>query len=128
MAVVPHTIDIVVADMKRALSFYRALGLDAPDDRSADMQVEIATEGGTTLGLVAEAMVRKSDPHWLTPVGQRVTFSCRCDSPAEVDEVYARMAAAGYPGLKEPWDAFWGQRYAFLVDPDGNRVDLFAEL
>jgi uncharacterized glyoxalase superfamily protein PhnB len=31
-------------------------------------------------------------------------------------------------GLKAPWDAFWGQRYAFLQDPDGNRVDLFAPL
>jgi hypothetical protein len=36
--------------------------------------------------------------------------------------------AAGYDGHKEPWDAFWGQRYAIVHDPDGNTVDLFAEL
>ena len=29
---------------------------------------------------------------------------------------------------KEPWDAFWGQRYAQIHDPDGNVVDLFAPL
>jgi uncharacterized glyoxalase superfamily protein PhnB len=23
-------------------------------------------------------------------------------------------------------DAFWGQRYATVLDPDGNPVDLFA--
>ena len=35
MAVVPHTIDIVVADMAAALKFYRTLGLDAPTDQDA---------------------------------------------------------------------------------------------
>jgi uncharacterized glyoxalase superfamily protein PhnB len=25
-------------------------------------------------------------------------------------------------------DAFWGQRYATVLDPDGNSVDLFASL
>jgi uncharacterized glyoxalase superfamily protein PhnB len=78
--------------------------------------------------VVTEEIVRKTNPHWVTPVGQRVTFSCRCDSPAEVDETYSRMTKAGYVGLKEPWDAFWGQRYAFVQDPDGNRVDLFAAI
>lgn len=128
MAVKPHTIDIVVADMARSLKFYRDLGLDAPTDRDDDVQVQIVTPGGPTIGLVTEAIVRKSNPAWVTPIGQRVTFSCRCDSPAEVDAVYVRMTKAGYNGLKEPWDAFWGQRYCFLQDPDGNRVDLFAAL
>ena len=31
-------------------------------------------------------------------------------------------------GHKEPWDAFWGQRYASVKDPDGNQIDLFAPL
>ena len=30
MAVKPHTIDIVVADMAKALAFYRLLGLPTP--------------------------------------------------------------------------------------------------
>ena len=38
------------------------------------------------------------------------------------------MTGAGYKGLREPWDSPWGQRYAFLQDPDGNRVDLFAPI
>ncbi len=128
MAIKPHTIDIVVADMGKALAFYKALGLDAPLDKSDEVQVEIVTDGAPTIGLVTEFIVRKSNPHWVTPIGQRVTFSCLCDSPAEVDATYARMEAAGYPGIKDPWDAFWGQRYAFLQDPDGNRVDIFAPL
>ena len=47
---------------------------------------------------------------------------------AEVDELYARVVEAGFHGEKEPWDAFWGYRYAQLGDPDGVGVDLFAAL
>ncbi len=128
MTVTPHTIDIVVADMGAALKFYRTLGLDVDLAEADAPQVQIATSGGATIGLVTEALVRQSNPHWVTPVGQRVTFSCRCDSIEELDETYARITKAGYRGLEEPWDAVWGQRYAFLQDPDGNRVDLFAAI
>lgn len=38
------------------------------------------------------------------------------------------IIASGFKGGKEPWDAFWGQRYASVEDPDGNSVDLFAQL
>jgi len=128
MAVVPHTIDIVVADMKAALAFYRMLGLAAPEGEDSEDQVQIATPGGATLGFVTEAMMKEVNPYWQHPVGQRVTFACRCDSPEEVDAVYARVTAAGHEGRQEPWDAFWGQRYAMLSDADGNRVDLFAAI
>ena len=30
--------------------------------------------------------------------------------------------------ISPPFDAFWGQRYATVHDPDGNPVDLFAPL
>jgi uncharacterized glyoxalase superfamily protein PhnB len=61
-------------------------------------------------------------------VGQRIGLAFKCDSPAEVDAAYARITAAGYTGRKAPWDAFWGQRYAVVEDPDGNGVDLFAPM
>ncbi len=48
-----------------------------------------------------------------------------CPSPADVDAKYADLAALGH-GHKEPWDAFRGQRYASVKDPDGNQIDLFA--
>ena len=128
MAVIPHTIDVVVADMKAALAFYRTLGLAAPSAEDGEDQVQIETQGGATLGFVTEAMMKEVNPYWQQPVGQRVTFACRCDTPEEVDAVYARVTAAGYEGRQEPWDAFWGQRYAMLSDADGNRVDWFAAI
>ena len=128
MTVKPHTIDIVVADMARAMAFYRELGLPAPTVVDGQDQAEILTPGGPKLGFLSERVMKQANPHWVTPVGQRVTFACLCDDAAEIDAVYARVTAAGYVSLKAPWDAFWGQRYAFLQDPDGNRVDLFAAI
>jgi len=127
MAVVPHTVDVVVADMAKALAFYRMLGLVPQGDTDAP-QVETRGANGYTVGFISEAVVRANYPDWPTPTGQRVTLAFRCDSPAEVDSIYAAVTGAGYAGLAEPWDSFWGQRYAFLGDPDGNRVDLFAAL
>jgi len=128
MAVVPHTIDIVVRDMGKALAFYRTLGLPVPEGCDDEDQVQVDTPGGATLGFVTEAMMKGHNPYWIDPVGQRVTFACRCDTAEEVDRVYAHVTATGHEGRQDPWDAPWGQRYAMLGDPDGNRVDLFAPL
>ena len=49
-------------------------------------------------------------------------------APEDVDALFERLMAAGHQGLRHPWDAFWGQRYASLLDPDGNGVDLYATL
>jgi uncharacterized glyoxalase superfamily protein PhnB len=65
---------------------------------------------------------------WHEPSGHRMGLAFLCESPAEVDETVGRLRDAGYDVAKEPWDAFWGQRYAQVSDPDGNLVDLFAPL
>jgi len=38
------------------------------------------------------------------------------------------LTELGYQGIHEPWDAPWGQRYATVLDPDGNAVDLYCPL
>jgi uncharacterized glyoxalase superfamily protein PhnB len=55
-----------------------------------------------------------------------MSLAFRCADPAEVDRVHAELVAGGYVSHLEPFDAFWGQRYATVHDPDGNPVDLFA--
>ena len=127
MAVIPHTIDVVVADMGKALALPQAR---APRAGRCRLRGAGAGKhpGGATLGFLTEAMMKGHNPYWIDPVGQRVTFACRCDDAGEVDATYARVTAAGYEGRQEPWDAPWGQRYAMLGDPDGNRVDLFAAI
>lgn len=122
-------IGLVVADMGRALTFYRRLGLEIPADANSQPHVEVTLPGGLRLAWDTAEMVSSIDPSWSTPTGPaRASLAFVCDSPAEVDSVYAAMTAAGYRGHLAPWDAFWGQRYASLLDPDGNGVDLFAAL
>jgi uncharacterized glyoxalase superfamily protein PhnB len=52
----------------------------------------------------------------------------RLATPDDVDATYDKLVAAGYDGHKAPWNAFWGQRYALVRDPDGNGVDLYSPL
>jgi hypothetical protein len=47
---------------------------------------------------------------------------------AEGAEAEGHVEAASYEIHLEPRDAFWGQRYASVHDPDGNAVELFASL
>jgi catechol 2,3-dioxygenase-like lactoylglutathione lyase family enzyme len=121
-------IGIIVEDMAKALAFYRCLGFDIPPEADSEGHVE-ATAGGLRVAWDTVEVVHSFDPGWAPPVGgQRLGMAFLCDSPTEVDEVYGELLAAGYEGGREPWDAFWGQRYAVMKDPDGNPVDLFAAL
>ncbi len=129
MTVTFDLLGLVVNDMAATLAFYRRLGLDIPATADAEPHVEVTLPGGTRLAWDDMKTIRSFDPQWSTPAGSpRASLAFRADSPAEVDRVYADLTAAGYTGHHEPWDAFWGQRYATVLDPDGNGVDLFAPL
>ena len=122
-----NAIGIAVADLGRSMQFYRLLGLDFPED-PADGHVEATMANGTRLMFDTEDVIRSFLPDWTRANGNQVSLAFECERPADVDEVYARVVAAGFEGEKEPWDAFWGQRYALLGDPDGVRVNLYAVL
>jgi catechol 2,3-dioxygenase-like lactoylglutathione lyase family enzyme len=120
-------IGIVVADMARSLSFYRHLGLDIPPEAETQPHVEAALPGGIRVAWDTVEEVRSFDPDYRPPLGTSgIGLAFRVDTPADVDAMYEKLVGAGYRGHKAPWDAFWGQRYAVLHDPDGNSVDLFA--
>jgi uncharacterized glyoxalase superfamily protein PhnB len=120
---------VVVSDMARALAFYRRLGLEFPEDAESEDHVEAQLPSGLRYMLDTESVMKAFDPEWTRPSGgHAVGGAYKCDSPEEVDRVYAELLAAGGSPHKEPWDAFWGQRYAQLKDPDGTVIDLFAPL
>jgi catechol 2,3-dioxygenase-like lactoylglutathione lyase family enzyme len=119
-------VGIVVEDLGRSLAFYRRLGLEAPDGED---HVEATLPGGLRVAWDTVETIRSFDPDWEPPSGgQRIGLAFLCESPGDVDTLYAELAQAGQGGHKQPWDAFWGQRYAQVKDPDGNVVDLFAPL
>ena len=123
-----EALGVVVSDMERSLAFYRMLGLEFPDGSESEGHVEAPLPGGLRFMFDTEATIRSFEPDWERPKGTAVGLAFACDSAADVDRVYGELTAAGHAGHKEPWDAFWGQRYAQVSDPDGNVIDLFAPL
>ena len=122
-------IGIVASDMARTLAFYRRLGLDVPADADTAPHVEVALPGGLRLLFDTEDTIRSFHPTWRPPTGGgRMALAFAMADAAAVDAAYAELTTAGHHGELAPFDAFWGQRYAVLHDPDGNGVDLFAPL
>ena len=122
-----NAIGIVASDMERSIRFYRLLGLDVPETPE-EGHVDTFLPNGVRFMLDTEEVVRSFKEDWSRETGNQIGIAFECASPAEVDEAYARVTGEGFEGEKEPWDAFWGQRYALLRDPDGVEVNLYAPL
>lgn len=120
-------VGLAVSDMAASLAFYRLLGLDLPPEADGQPHVEAALPGGLRLLWDTHATIRSFDPGH-TPSTGNTALAFACASPEAVDAVHARLVAAGHKEHLAPFDAFWGQRYAVVTDPDGNHVDLFAPL
>ncbi|MES9537391.1 VOC family protein [Spirillospora sp. NPDC049024] len=124
-----NTIDIVVSDMDAAIAFYRRLGLEFKVDSAYPDHAGCDLPGGLHIMLDTEAFRVPTLPGWTRPSGGARNFlAFQAAAPEEVDAKYAELTEAGYTGVKEPWDAFWGMRYATVLDPDGNGIDLYATL
>jgi catechol 2,3-dioxygenase-like lactoylglutathione lyase family enzyme len=122
-----NAIGIIVRDMAESIRFYRLLGVDVPETPD-DGHVGASLPNGTRLMFDTEEVIRSFRADWSRTDGNQLALAFECASPAEVDETYTRVTAAGFEGEKEPWDAFWGQRYAQVRDPNGVPVDLYASL
>lgn len=117
-------------DLQRSLDFYRdALGFQ---------EIYRFEEGGTTsfvalqlgegsrigLGVVPEG---GAGIHGLAqrPISGRFFELCvYCD---DVDSSIEGLAALGHPVLMAPTDTPWGERIAYVSDPDGHPVMVTAE-
>jgi catechol 2,3-dioxygenase-like lactoylglutathione lyase family enzyme len=123
----PNCIGIIVSDMTSAVAFYGRLGLEFPGDADDHRNTELVP--GFELMLDTEESIKPFSPHWQRPSGSPLAaLGFQFDSPAEVDAKFAELVEAGAGAVREPWDAFWGHRYASITDPDGNGIDLYAEL
>ena len=120
---------IICSDIEASINFYKMVGVpfDPFDPENGHYEAQLG--GGVRLMLDSEEMMASFVEGFTSPKGNdRVGLAVECDSPSDVDEMYASVVAAGSPGVKEPLDAFWGQRYATVADPDGNHVDLYVNL
>jgi uncharacterized glyoxalase superfamily protein PhnB len=121
-------IGITSHDIPETCRFYRTLGVDVPEPPAGEDHVEATLPSGLRLMFDTEELMRQLDADWQPATGHAITLAFECKDAADVDATYARLTEAGFSGTKEPYDAFWGQRYANVDDPDGNDVALFAPL
>lgn len=120
---------IVVSDLAASLAFYRALGLPVPEGAETGPHAEVVLAGGVRLMFDTEDVARSLHPDWTPPVSDgRIGLACSLPTPADVDAKHTELIAAGHRSALAPFDAPWGQRYATVLDPDGNSVDLYAAL
>ena len=121
---------VAMTDMARTMSFYRLLGFDFEGDGAfiSEEHVEpVRMPGAPRLMIDAAELMEKLTGQAPKPATHSA-FAMLCESPSEVDRIAAEISAAGFEVKTAPWDAFWGQRYATIADPDGYLVDLFAAL
>lgn len=123
---VPDYIVVIVEDVGRSVEFYtRVLGLRLSHRAGPYAQLDT---GATRVGLYERAAMaatlgrplRAPDPD---AAGFELGFKV-----VDCDTAYAELVAKGARGVVEPTDRAWGQRTAYVVDPDGHLVELAEDV
>jgi catechol 2,3-dioxygenase-like lactoylglutathione lyase family enzyme len=120
-------VGLVVADMRRSLDFYRALGLEIPEEEDAKRFVMHRMASGVTL-FFDTVFFPSSDPERRPAERGRYNVSLEfyAGTREAVDATYARLTALGHVGRKPPWKS-QGPYAAIVEDPDGNPILITAE-
>lgn len=112
-------------NLDRSAGFYRDLlgGVETyrfPQGESPAFLVVRLGESDLGLGAITDAAPLHGQP--LRPAqGHRMELCVYVD---DVDVIVERLRAAGVPILVEPADQPWGERAAYVSDPDGNLLML----
>jgi uncharacterized glyoxalase superfamily protein PhnB len=122
-----EAIGLVSENPEESVRFYKILGVDIKRFENTD-HYEGVTPSGLKILLDSEKLIQSFEPSFKKVRGTGMTLCFKQNHSATVDSIYKQMTEAGFKGIKAPWDAFWGQRYACVSDPDGYQIDLFAPL
>lgn len=117
-----------VADMERTLAFYRdGLGGELAYRYPGQGEAAFVTMrfGATELGLGAMRGEPLHGRQQRPATGHRIELCFYVD---DVDEVVKALAETGAAVVMRPADQPWGERAAYVEDPDGNLVMLVAPL
>ena len=122
-------IGIVVSDMAKTLDFYRQLGLRRAGSADGEGHVEVGAARWPAAAVRHRGRGPFLPPGLDAARGGRTGLAFALRRPGGRGRAArANWSAAGHHSELAPFDAFWGQRYAVVLDPDGNGVDLFAPL
>ena len=118
----PDYVVLIVADLDRALHFYvDVLGL--PLGHRSGPYAQLAT-GTTRVALYQrDAMAATLGRPLIIPAEDAPGFELGFKVD-DVDAAFAALAAEGTPAAAPPTDRPWGQRTAYVRDPDGHLIEL----
>lgn len=123
-----NAVGVFTSNLSETVKFYSLLGFKFPEFKADEQHVEAVTIlGGTRLMIDTDKLVESLIGEKPRP-GNCSVFALQYETVEELNEVATKVAASGHKVIKEPWDAFWGQRYCVVQDPDGHRIDLYATL
>jgi len=133
-----NQINIVCGDLDASIAFYRRLGVEIPDANvwrtptggHHANAVDAPVDRAIHLDLDSTAFAQCWNTGWKGRADLKGRMVVGFDVPtrADVDAVFRDMTGAGYRGLQEPYDSFWGARYAIIEDPDGIAVGLMSPI
>lgn len=117
---------LIVDDLERSLAFYTGvLGLTLKHRAARYAQLDTGT---TRLGLYEREAMEET-------LGRRIERPS-ADAPAfeigfkteDVDAAFAELVARGASPVAPPTTRPWGQRTAYVRDPDGHLIELAQDL
>jgi catechol 2,3-dioxygenase-like lactoylglutathione lyase family enzyme len=116
-----HTV-LLCGDLERAVGFYReVLGLAVAAELPGWIELD-AGAGRLTLR-------RRDRPYdGGGPSGAAVQIAFLVAAEAEVDDWHERLAEAGVDVVEPPATTDYGHRTLFFRDPDGNVLEIYAEV
>jgi uncharacterized glyoxalase superfamily protein PhnB len=103
-------VTLATHDMRRAVGFYRLVGLPLLFGGEATSFTSFRAGDGY-LNLIAQPAERQ----W-TWWGRLIFYD------SDVDGLHARLVAAGHRPEAPPCDAEWGERFFHIADPDGHEL------
>ncbi|CAN5426704.1 VOC family protein [soil metagenome] len=114
---------VLCDDLVRMKAFYREL-LAFPVDSESETSLALRA-GSVLLGL--RQRTRNYDGQGVRPETPGVQLAFLV-SPAEVDQCYQQLLAKGVTIVDPPTDQPRGHRTVYFTDPEGNLLEVYAEI
>jgi uncharacterized glyoxalase superfamily protein PhnB len=124
-----NQLNLVAGDIDAMVAFYRRLGVEIEETEPQwERHHQTAAEQrGLDLDFDSREFATTWNRGW--PAERAgVVIGFQVPTREAVEQHYAGLTDAGYRGQQEPYDAFWGSRYAIVEDPDGNSVGLMSPM
>lgn len=121
-------IGVTSKDLKKTVKFYETLGFVFPEFKEDEDHIESTSSKNGLRLMIDDYKIVEEIIGEKPKASNHSVFAIEADSPKDVDNMVDKLRENNYIIKKEPWDAFWGQRYAVVQDPDGYLIDIFKNL